>query len=367
MIRKVYVCSYKKLNFGDDLFLHILATRYPCVKFCMYAPVSYKRFASKYKNIEVKMWEWKREKLNKVISVCRSVLYFKDMRENFLENLYASRCDAAIYIGGSLFIEPNKPKFTNRFFGGKPLFLLGANYGPERTIKYREYCRNYFKQYTDICFRDKKSYEIFNDLEQTRYSTDIAFSIFDQKGKIEKLEQNKVNVLIAPIDLSWRTELKKYVEPYEENIASFVRKMLENGNKVTFCSFCVYEGDKNCVDRIMKRVGKNENIKTLEYNGDIYEVLNEFQHSDFVVASRFHGVVMGLGFGKKVVPLCYSEKTINLLSDIGIECYDKIMDCVNYEEWKAVRIDEEKIADLARISRKQFQKFDNYLESMNRK
>lgn len=40
--------------------------------------------------------------------------------------------------------------------------------------------------------------------------------------------------------------------------------------------------------------------------------------SEVVIASRFHANVISIMFGKKLLPVVYSEKTSNILKDIGI-------------------------------------------------
>ena len=58
----------------------------------------------------------------------------------------------------------------------------------------------------------------------------------------------------------------------------------------------------------------------MNYDGNnCDDIINVIQNSESILASRFHGVILGLVFKKKVLPIIYSNKTLNTLNDIGFK------------------------------------------------
>ena len=57
-------------------------------------------------------------------------------------------------------------------------------------------------------------------------------------------------------------------------------------------------------------------ITTHFYNGNIGKTLEVFSKASFVIASRFHSMILGISFGKPVFPISYNCKTINYLNDL---------------------------------------------------
>lgn len=55
----------------------------------------------------------------------------------------------------------------------------------------------------------------------------------------------------------------------------------------------------------------------MESNTD--DILEELAHSEYVIASRFHALILGIAAGKAVFPIIYSDKTISILYDIGFQ------------------------------------------------
>ena len=58
-------------------------------------------------------------------------------------------------------------------------------------------------------------------------------------------------------------------------------------------------------------------LKVYNYRGNIKEALNIIGDCRLVIGSRFHANVLGLLMNKTIIPICYNDKTINLLKDIN--------------------------------------------------
>src|SRR5699024_9632383 len=166
---------YTAFNLGDDLFLHVLARRYPSSTFLIAAPKKYQAKFKQLTNVRIIPNDFFRFRLiNKLAS-----LFF---RPRFLEQGHAKKCDGIIYIGGSLFMQTANWKRTYKqieamMMKGKPFYLLGANFGPFEDKLFFQTYEKLFRSCTDICFRDEASYERFNHLPQVRCAADVVFQL----------------------------------------------------------------------------------------------------------------------------------------------------------------------------------------------
>src|SRR5690625_151431 len=96
-MKKVMVYAYTAFNLGDDLFIKILCERYPQTMFYLVAPKSYRELFADIDNLKIIPREsFIRRSLNLIMKKL-----FRKYR--FTERLIAKKCDASVYIGGSLF------------------------------------------------------------------------------------------------------------------------------------------------------------------------------------------------------------------------------------------------------------------------
>ena len=94
---------------------------------------------------------------------------------------------------------------------GKPIFIIGANFGPFQTEERINDYRKLFKMCNDVCFRDLSSFEMFKELQQVRYAPDIVFQM--EVDEINSIKQkNKIGFSI--IDLHHKKGLSGYNSEY---------------------------------------------------------------------------------------------------------------------------------------------------------
>jgi len=149
-MKKVFILAYARANLGDDIFIKMLLEKYPEIDF--YIKVKQYNFIEKmdkYKNL--------------------NILIGNDTDEELWKS-QVDEYDGYVYIGGSIFMEGGKvynlsPKFYDFVKRCKekniPFCYISCNYGPYETKEYFELSRQNFKTCTDICFRDKYSYNLF--------------------------------------------------------------------------------------------------------------------------------------------------------------------------------------------------------------
>lgn len=304
--RKVLIYGYTRVNFGDDLFFKILVERYPDIDFYMLVEEEYS-----------------------AIIRCEN---FHSIRRNRINKIFAShipyqfhfhRFDAVICIGGSIFMEvgtSGRNRFTRfllkykRKFPGVPIYIIGSNYGPERTSAFREAVRGLFSFVESVSLRDNFSYNIFKDISRVKYAPDVIFQL--AVGTRSEEQSNIVGFSL--IDLPSRVALKEYAEEYEGFILHHIGKAIAEGKRVRLLSFCTFEGDKTACERIVAKLDAQaqECVDIVAYEGDIDSFLNSLQEVDLLYASRFHAAILGMAMQIPTIPVIYSDKTLNVLRDL---------------------------------------------------
>ena len=239
----------------------------------------------------------------------------------YMQRLISFFCDVIINIGGSIFIQDDSWEYKlalykKRIIKNKPFYIIGSNFGPFSKNKFLFEYRKIFKQVTDICFRDSVSYSYFNLMKNIRYSTDIVF-LLENEGKVLNYKINNY-VLISLIDLSRRNTLDKFQEIYLEKMFESSKFFIRKGMNIVLIGFCKNEGDSRAIRKLKAKFSDYEQKYITEYiyKGNIRETLSIISNSKYIIASRFHAMILGLLYKKKVLPIIYSKKSMNLINDI---------------------------------------------------
>ena len=231
------------------------------------------------------------------------------------------------------------PKFyyKNNFKNTKNIYILGVNFGPYETKEYLNIHKNLiFKNAVDVCFRDKYSYNLFKELDNVRYAPEIIFSLDISKIKIK----NSKRVIISVINC--KKDDMNFIEQdlYNQKICEFINFFEKKNYKITLISFSKEQGDEKVINEIIKKC-KNKNISKYFYRGNIDETLNVIGDSNIVVGTRFHANILGLIMNKTIIPIIYSDKTLNVLNDIKFK--GKIFDIRKMEQFDINSITDEEL------------------------
>lgn len=362
-MKKIFLYAYDRINFGDDLFIRTICSRYPKVKFYLWSKKYNEKVFSDVKNLKVLDQE---SKFLTTLQKVHPSLYprYKSKMER--------KCDAVVYIGGSIFIEYDNWEQILTWWDYEALnrkfYILGANFGPYKTEEYRNKLASILNNTQDVCFRDKYSYNLFSDVKKVRYAPDILFNYQYKKTETKK------QIFISVIDcLSRNSGLDKLCDK-EENYINLLLKYIESyvhkGYTVVLSSFCKIENDEKAINKILDRIDSNvkESVKILNYDGvNTEDIIKAIAESELVIASRFHGTVLGFALDKPVLPIVYSNKTINILKDLSFS--GKYIDIRKINSESYIELDNnydfQRIADIQQIrkdSEKHFEKLDNLLE-----
>lgn len=363
-MKKIFLHAYDQINLGDDLFIHTIVNRYPHVKFYMWSDIQ--------NRITFRVLE----KLTILNKDSKFLGFLQKVRPSFAARYKAwweKRCDAVVYIGGSIFIEYDNWKQILNWWEyeaeNRSFYALGANFGPYQSEEYRKRLYNIFEKMQDVCFRDRYSYQKFEGNKAVRCASDILFSI-----EMPKVEQIKKQIFLSVIDVDTKDEGKNilsiYCKEYIEKISEVIKEYVQRGYSVVISSFCKIEGDEDAINKILNHLSNcsRKYIYTLNYDGtNAEEILKEIASSEGIIASRFHAAILGIAAGRPVFPIVYSNKTIHALEDMNFK--GEYVDIRNLKELDFVKVQKNlsklpvyPINELRESAQKHFKKLDEVLK-----
>lgn len=307
---KAYIIAYCRQNLGDDMFVQSLVRRYPGILFnCNIAPINGKAFCLE-KNLKMpsRLDFFLQRALNKL------KLQVKDQ----YRRKRAKKSDLVIRIGGSIFIEDPSSSADHRDFSNyhNNEYIIGANFGPYYTDDYLKSVKMNLEGCTDICFRDKYSYNMFKNNTHVRYAPDV---LFGYKFYPEYRHGNGVGISV--IAAHERTALAQLGEAYYDTIAEVCDLLITKKIPVRLFAFCEREGDMRAIDCILERTSNKDLIEICQYAGNIDGVLTEINACEYMIATRFHAMILAWAMGKKVLPVIYSQKQAHVLDDLSYDGY----------------------------------------------
>ena len=314
-MKRVFLYAYDKINLGDDLFVSFITNRYPDINFYLWTEKQNKETFQNLKNLKV-------IDKNSVI-----VCLLREIRASFEARYKAwweKRCNASVYIGGSIFMEyrtwKNQITWLNYQAEHYHFFVVGANFGPYKTEEYRRQLGTVFHKMEDVCFRDIYSLKKFEGNPKVRYAPDILFSYSmpDVAVKEKQLFVSVVSCCNKDKEHNLRNEESNYIE----NMSKILKEYLKEGYHLVFSSFCREEGDEEEIRKIIDRLGhpNSKQIRMLNYDGtNRKQILYALAESEYIIGSRFHAIILAMTAGRPVLPIIYSDKTKNVLEDIGFK------------------------------------------------
>ena len=324
MRKWILLTAYCNQNLGDDLIIKILLERYP--DYCFFYENWYNESEAsefcKYENFyNIKKYEknvFRKQGNNSIIRRLQRIIL-----ERLIKRI-RTKSIASVQVGGSMFIQRDDSVARKRRYllDYGPMFIIGANFGPYYSEDYVDGYKEFFKRCKSVVFRDKFSYQLFSELPNVEYASDVVFALEDTK----RLDKPRNIVLVSVIDLSGRTELQQYKEVYESTIRSICVDWTKKGKKVILVSLCKNEGDEECINRVHESL----NFETRElvgkhfYRGNIKRTLQLFEEAECVIATRFHAMILAMQYDIPFFVFSYSPKIENVLDDFGIKSYCRI-------------------------------------------
>ena len=318
-----FVYFYNDSNIGDDLFLDLLVRRYPHFNFHIHddkrSPTLNQSFHS-YKNLFF-------AEVNLSNKTLKSEIY---------------KYDGVIVIGGSVFQDSSYMYyrghigrylvFKQLIKTGKKVFVLGANLGPFNTAFGKVIFKATLKHVTNICVRDSYSFGLLQEwgISKKCVAPDIIFG-YDFQHMLKP--DNKKNALGISI---LNTKLNPDIKPiYIRKMAELSNLYLSHSKDSTVRLFGFdggRENDGEVIDEVMKLIKFSDRVVKMVYNKNtnIVSFLRLLIECRYIIACRFHSMVLAAKYGIPFYPIVYSEKTSNVLDDVGYDLgrikYSKIND-----------------------------------------
>lgn len=151
-------------------------------------------------------------------------------------------------------------------------------------------------------------------MKNVRYASDIVF----QLKKLD-FKQNNKTIAISVIKPSFRKALKGLDQEYYEKLREIIIHFVNKGFKVNLLSFCKLEGDEDAIEEILKNLPETyvRNVKKIYYRYNMNEMLKVIGSARFIIATRFHSMILGWLYHKPVFPIVYNKKMTNVIKDIN--------------------------------------------------
>ncbi|MGN7764163.1 polysaccharide pyruvyl transferase family protein [Paenibacillus sp. 22594] len=363
MKKKMMIYAYTEFNLGDDLFIKVLCERYPDTQFMLIAPRLYKVVFKDLNNLKVYASD---------SVLFRGINYFfrkLKLHPNFMQKMLVDQGDGTVHIGGSIFMQgehwseyvANNESLRNK---NKPYYLMGANFGPFTDNAYYAEHRRIFQEYADVSFREQYSYDLFKDLGNVRMAPDIIFQLqYDQAaGKAPEGQYIAISV-IKPSSKA----LSGFDNLYYEKMKDVAIHFIQQGYAVHFLSFCQHEGDQEAIGQILGLIPVELQRETQVhfYKTDMDEILAALAGASFIVASRFHAMILGWVFGKPVYPIAYSSKMINVMNDAhfgGLYTdFAHLAEVTPQQVFESMAVNSLDVTLQANQAEKHFEQLDTYL------
>ena len=353
----VLIKAYTSINLGDDLFIKLICEKHPNTKFCIIAKREYTTIFKDIKNLKI-LW-YTRDYINSKYKDNRVVA--NEKMAKFVNKL-SKKCDTYVYIGGSVFIEPKNGNIYRIKLFGEELstfnksYIIGSNFGPYYTDDYFKVAKDtIIPNLNHITFRDLDSYSLFSDLPNTSLAPDVIFSMDTSKYINEKKKEIGIS-LIHHLD---RDVLAENYNKYLAEIAELIKKHIPLGYTICLLSFCKPERDLAAINDLLNILPESylPKIRVEEYVGDIEHFMNLFSQFEKVVGTRFHSIILGIKFNCEVIPICYSNKTVNMLHDLNFTDYCTFENLDIQNKKFSLILDKEQLEKITKNSEKHFLEF----------
>ncbi|HJC99921.1 MAG TPA: polysaccharide pyruvyl transferase family protein [Candidatus Dwaynia gallinarum] len=317
MRKNIIVNGYWNNNLGDDLFMKILAEKFPNYNFIIVMNTSLNNPFKEIKNIK---YVFQHESLYTKIAD-RITNKFNIVLPNTVRSLFLKqRKKSSVFIdlGGSIFILPKFGMGSLYYFrklvekSFKYYVVMGSNFGPYyHKYQLKKYQHLLLNAYS-VTFRDRNSVSLISSKQRENnihYCPDLVFTL-----NVDKYKLDSEYTLISVKSFSDNDVNKKY----NDFIIHFIKKNIKKRKKMVLMSFCENEGDYDNAQCIYNKLNDFDKKYVQIYNHqNIEDSLKIIANADKIIATRYHAMILAWIFKKPVFVISYSEKIENVIKDIA--------------------------------------------------
>ena len=237
-------------------------------------------------------------------SICLiPILYLSSEFRNTLRTL--SQASLIIWCSGNLFFAPRRyclhstfeemfTLFCCKVMLQKRIVFAPISFGPIQSTLTRSILKYLLNKVDYVLLREAASYKYAKAIGVTNknigISTDSAF-LHEQGYPQGRSNSKETPLTIGVTPILPRSQGKEGMK-HLELIASFLRKLLDKGNRIVFLTFSPIEGDSIAADYIASSLGNTKNVATydLAYENS-EELLKRVSEIDVLIAMRLHSVI----------------------------------------------------------------------------
>lgn len=308
MVRKrTLLFCYYDLNLGDDLFIRLTMDYLGKSNVDLLVPDGTDEFY--YQNYSVKTYSKLARRIDRIS--------YKLIGECPCLSKIASKYDQVAVVGGSMFIQKEGWEASLRMYqmlerAATNFFIIGSNFGPYKDNRFLDSYRNLFEKSKFVTFRDTFSKQIVGGLNSQVYPD----MIFNQKSSMKSENTGKKVLGVSVIDLEDRNYSTLVKQQYLKSIVEICKLFQSKGYEIRLFAFCENQGDLKACTVIKEQIN---NAIICKYDGAIDKFLGLFEECSYIVASRFHAMILGWNFGIPTLPIIYSDKALNVINDLNQE------------------------------------------------
>lgn len=302
---KIFLEAFVDNNFGDNLFVHIVASKYPEHTFYMLEKEEYRESY-------------------KILSENVKNVFLIEQKESFLEQM-----DAMFVVGGDMFGDRAdystmlKQIRAIKRRGGIVAFLGISLFQGYSRLTWFDF-RILFSQADIIVVRESATYrQLKSNVPWANIisSADMVFST--DVAKIKKVPSQR-GLLGISVRKKVQADSELFYPQYCEGVAEIACRYLEKSkeNRVKFLAFSSGKFDDGKVaEDIMNLCPPQyrEYMDCVSFSGNVSDYMLEIQRCDKLLCTRFHALVFAILLKKPFVPIVYEEKMKRLLNEIGYD------------------------------------------------
>lgn len=293
-------------NLGDDLFLRVLAERFPNTQFEIQTSEKMFEFYEGFGDF-MKYKSPIQKKLLRFFPAWLMARMFKATHEKY--NTYT-------LLGGSLFMDVDSAPLNKRirdFYGqvSDNAFVIGSNFGPVYNQPMIQWYKKVFQNFDFVTWRDTTSEkkELIDARKQTTLPDVVLGLNVDNVATIDGQF-----VLFNLMNIGDVTENTDTINEYLKSVVFNIKLLVSQGERVKLVSIDKDGNDKKFVSRVKCEFFSNVDQVTVSEYIEVDQVLSLFKSSKSVVATRYHSLILAWLFEKPVVSIAYSDKTTNFIN-----------------------------------------------------